>query len=643
MPFIGAVATFGVCGVFMLAYYLLVLRPRMAKMMKAVPEDGTSSGGITDTRSFSLKTKRAVAGITKCRVLYATVKGASKKFAEDAARTMTENGCTATAEKISEEGRSALLGNDPILFVLPTYEGGVPPAACTNLMVWLQSRVADGPKFDNKPRYTILGLGHSDYASSGCYNKACKDLHKLLRKLGARPFGPGVVLGDEGKNTQEAAYSEWIEGVVRGLKDVDNMANVGVYEVGTEEDETQSNPDNACSDEEEDVPDMEDMLDSTPVDPDAEMINPRMRRALTKQGYNLIGSHSGVKLCRWTKAQLRGRGGCYKHTFYGITSYECMEMTPSLACANKCVFCWRHHTNPVSKEWKWKTDDPDFLVSKAVEGQRAMIKPLKGVPGVMPERFEAAMNPSHCALSLVGEPIIYPEINTLVDKLHEREISSFMVTNAQFPEKIEELRPVTQLYISVDAATKESMKAIDRPIFEDFWDRFLRGVDAMRNKGQRTVFRLTLVKSWNVSEIENYAQLIQRGQPDFVEVKGVTWCGESTASNLTMSNVPFHKEVIEFCTQLADACGAQYELACEHEHSCCVLIANTKFKKADGWHTWIDFKGFHELVRQEKPFGTDDYLVRTPDWGQYGNAARGFDPEETRYVKVRNHPAKAQQ
>ncbi|NXV91714.1 TYW1 synthase, partial [Calonectris borealis] len=58
-------------------------------------------------------------------------------------------------------------------------------------------------------------------------------------------------------------------------------------------------------------------------------------------GYKLIGSHSGVKLCRWTKSMLRGRGGCYKHTFYGIESHRCMEATPSLACANKCVFCWR--------------------------------------------------------------------------------------------------------------------------------------------------------------------------------------------------------------------------------------------------------------------------------------------------------------
>nr|XP_031302626.1 S-adenosyl-L-methionine-dependent tRNA 4-demethylwyosine synthase TYW1-like [Camelus dromedarius]XP_031303722.1 S-adenosyl-L-methionine-dependent tRNA 4-demethylwyosine synthase TYW1-like [Camelus dromedarius] len=31
------------------------------------------------------------------------------------------------------------------------------------------------------------------------------------------------------------------------------------------------------------------------------MISPALREALTKQGYQLIGSHSGVKLCRWTK------------------------------------------------------------------------------------------------------------------------------------------------------------------------------------------------------------------------------------------------------------------------------------------------------------------------------------------------------
>ena len=38
-------------------------------------------------------------------------------------------------------------------------------------------------------------------------------------------------------------------------------------------------------------------------------------------------------------------------------------------------------------------------------------------------------------------------------------------------------------------------------------------------KGQRTVYRLTLVKEWNTEELENYAELVKRGNPDFIEVK----------------------------------------------------------------------------------------------------------------------------
>ena len=213
-----------------------------------------------------------------------------------------------------------------------------------------------------------------------------------------------------------------------------------------------------------------------------EMVTPRLRAALTKQGYKILGSHSGVKLCRWTKAQLRGRGGCYKHSFYGIESHRCMEATPSLACANKCVFCWRHHTNPVGREWRWKMDDAETLVRSAVSEHRGMIKQMRGVPGVIPERFEEGMDPRHCALSLVGEPIMYPEIGKFVGLLHERRISTFLVTNAQFPEAIENLPPITQLYVSVDAATPETLKAIDRPLFGDYWVRRVERGEASRRE-----------------------------------------------------------------------------------------------------------------------------------------------------------------
>ncbi|XP_070762325.1 S-adenosyl-L-methionine-dependent tRNA 4-demethylwyosine synthase TYW1 [Enoplosus armatus] len=369
-----------------------------------------------------------------------------------------------------------------------------------------------------------------------------------------------------------------------------------------------------------------------------EMITPALREALTKQGYKLIGSHSGVKLCRWTKSMLRGRGGCYKHTFYGIESHRCMETTPSLACANKCVFCWRHHTNPVGTEWRWKMDSAEKILQDAMEKHQNMIRQFRGVPGVKPERYEEGLAVKHCALSLVGEPIMYPEINTFIRLLHSHHISSFLVTNAQFPQEIRSLVPVTQLYVSVDASTKDSLKKIDRPLFKDFWPRFLDSLRALGEKRQRTVYRLTLVKSWNVEEMQAYSELIALGQPDFIEVKGVTYCGESSASSLTMANVPWHQEVVAFVQQLADMLP-QYEIACEHEHSNCLLIAHTKFKVDGEWWTWIDYERFQELVQAheerggQQSFSALDYIAKTPGWALFGAHEQGFDPADTRFQR----------
>ena len=48
----------------------------------------------------------------------------------------------------------------------------------------------------------------------------------------------------------------------------------------------------------------EDDEDMTVTDgPAREMLTPLLREELTKQGYRLIGTHSGVKLCRWTKVR----------------------------------------------------------------------------------------------------------------------------------------------------------------------------------------------------------------------------------------------------------------------------------------------------------------------------------------------------
>ncbi|CAE8659287.1 unnamed protein product, partial [Polarella glacialis] len=96
-----------------------------------------------------------------------------------------------------------------------------------------------------------------------------------------------------------------------------------------------------------------------------EMVTPEGKEELRAQNFKMIGSHSAVKQCRWTRSALRGEGQCYKHTFYGISSHRCMEGTPSLACANKCTFCWRGHANPVTTSWKYQTDDPEWIVEES--------------------------------------------------------------------------------------------------------------------------------------------------------------------------------------------------------------------------------------------------------------------------------------
>ncbi|XP_065055009.1 S-adenosyl-L-methionine-dependent tRNA 4-demethylwyosine synthase TYW1-like isoform X2 [Rhopilema esculentum] len=589
------------------------------------------------------------------------------------------------------------------IFVISTYTNGEAPESAKWFYKYIVESSDDCrmPKgLLGGLKYAVFGLGNSLYENN--FNLAAKTLDKSMHKLsGIKIFPTG--LGDENlansKNGGlEGDFNSWMESLllfltvrrVQSERKTENCKKEDgdcckedqcckedkcckedqcCKESNSEEVLYESSTDDEDGDDEE-VVDVEDLgkmanklkeakvgktintdgvrarktkqrkkKEESTVPADAkEMVTPLIRKNLEKQGYKVVGSHSGVKICRWTKAMLRGRGGCYKHTFYGINSHQCMETTPSLACANKCVFCWRHHTNPVGTEWRWQMDDPDLIVDGAMQNHYNMIKQFRGVPGVLLERFQEGMQIQHCALSLVGEPIMYPKINEMVDLLHSKKISSFLVTNAQFPDAIRTLKPVTQLYVSVDASDKDSLKKIDRPLFRDYWQRFIDSLKALNEKGQRTVYRLTLVKSFNTDEIEGYAKLVEIGNPSFIEVKGVTYCGESKASTLTMKNVPWHQEVVDFVNALCEKIP-EYELASEHEHSNCVLLAHKRFKINDVWHTWIDYPKFHDLMSKydatngREAFSDMDYIAPTPHWAVFGDVNRGFDPKETRFYR----------
>ena len=573
------------------------------------------------------------------------------------------------------------------LLLLPTYNIDTP---LDNFLSHLRETHHDF-RIDTAPLsglagYSVFGFGDREgwgTAAEGFCSQAIevdKWMARLTGRKRAFPLGLGDVKSDAAERLEE-----WRDGVAKVILDIAAYGDLGEGIVGSgdavESDEEE--PFGIADDAESKVPrpakrkrpqqesrvdDVEDIggkaraqaddamrpestssslpvdftttSSTTPASPAPKAMVPVSSptyTALTKQGYTIIGSHSGVKICRWTKSALRGRGSCYKYSFYGIKSHLCMETTPSLSCSNKCVFCWRHGTNPVGTTWRWQVDPPDLIFTGAKEGHYKKIKMLRGVPGVRASRFQEAMKIKHCALSLVGEPIFYPHINEFLTLLHKEHISSFLVCNAQHPDQLAALNPVTQLYVSIDASNAESLRRIDRPLHRDYWQRFTRCLDILREKrfSMRTVFRLTLVKGFNIDEeVEGYADLVARGLPCFVEIKGVTYCGTSSSAGagLTMQNVPFYSEITAFVEALNTALerrGLEYGIAAEHAHSCCVLIASKRFFVEGKWHTLIDYDKFFECLECGEEFRPEDYMgAETPEWATWGNG--GFDPADER-------------
>ena len=158
------------------------------------------------------------------------------------------------------------------------------------------------------------------------FNRAGRELDAQLARMGGERLARRCD-GDESGGRMEAQFEEWGDKLVQRLsssqgrsvkdKDEGSMSILDAKEDSAEaedsyESDVEGEPSIAGS---EDDQDMEDIADEHGGEK-KEMVTDALRGALTKQGYKILGSHSGVKLCRWTKAMLRGRGGCYKHILW---------------------------------------------------------------------------------------------------------------------------------------------------------------------------------------------------------------------------------------------------------------------------------------------------------------------------------------
>ncbi len=259
-------------------------------------------------------------------------------------------------------------------------------------------------------------------------------------------------------------------------------------------------------------------------------------------------NHTAVQPCGWTKNALNGEGVCYKQSFYGIRSHRCIQMTPVVRCNERCVFCWRDHTGHAYELDETEWDDPQAVADASIELQRKLLSGFGGNDAVDETTFEEAMEPKHVAISLDGEPTLYPYLPELIDEFHDRGLTTFLVSNGTRPSMLAESSP-TQLYLSVDAPDRETYQQVVNPIENAGWESLQESLDVLAETDSRTTIRTTLIEGYNDHAPAAYAELFTRADPDFIEVKAYMHIGHSR-KRLDRSAMPDHETVVAFAQEL---------------------------------------------------------------------------------------------
>jgi tRNA wybutosine-synthesizing protein 1 len=301
------------------------------------------------------------------------------------------------------------------------------------------------------------------------------------------------------------------------------------------------------------------------------------------EGYRLVGRHSAVKICGYCKKALVGKDVCYKNTFYGIESWRCVQMSPTFFCDHRCVFCWRD-IDYVWPKWQGPVDPPEEIVEGCIKAHIDLLQGFKGNQKAIEERLQEMGKPLHFAISLTGEPTMYPLLPEMIGYIKQKGMTAFLVTNGTIPDMVEKLvdQQPTQLYISVYGCNKEMHQRTANPITKDAWSRLNKSL-GMINKFKRNVMRLTLVKGYNFMDPKGYAELIEKYKPMFVEAKGYSYVGHSQ-KRLEVNNMPFHDEILEFASEIER--NSSYKLIDSKKESKVALLVRQDFKDRK-----MDFEG----------------------------------------------------
>ena len=294
-------------------------------------------------------------------------------------------------------------------------------------------------------------------------------------------------------------------------------------------------------------------------EPELIQIRPSIVKQLKKAKYG-VSDHSTVELCHWTKKSFRGEGTCYKHKFYGISTHRCMEFSPAgMYCENRCVYCWRPmEFYDAMKMEPEQVAEPEQILRKLMGERKKLIDGFYGDSRNDKQRLDESLLPTHYAISLSGEPTMYPKLPELIKYLKSLEAtkSIFLVTNGQEPDMIQKLQDEdalpTQLYLSTNAADYESFIKINKPKYDDSWERWNRTLDMLKDLDTRTVLRITLIRNYNDQKemIPAFAEMFRKASPHFIEIKSYMHIGRST-NRLEHENMLEMSEVKKFSEEIA--------------------------------------------------------------------------------------------
>ena len=292
-------------------------------------------------------------------------------------------------------------------------------------------------------------------------------------------------------------------------------------------------------------------------------------------GYRFVGPnrHSAIKVCSWCRDSLRGKGHCYKQKFYDMTSSQCLQMTPVFFnCSENCLFCWRPLRYALPREQVW--DSPKDILDDAILAQRSLLTGFKGNEATPFKVWKQAQDPKHVAISLSGEPMLYPHMGSLLEEIHSRKMSSFLVTNGTLPDRLQSLldngQQPTQLYVTLAGPDKDILQKTALPLFPDAWERLQQSL-ALMGSFKRSVIRLTLTRRLNFTSPEKYAVLVDKAEPDFLEVKSFVAVG-GARERMPYDDMLLFPEIQEFARSLEK--HSNYHIVDEKAESRVVLLAN---------------------------------------------------------------------